>query len=147
MDPTAYVVESSLLDKPLPVAELRASVPSLPGCGGYVCFEGLIRNINHGKDVTKLEYEAYPLLAEKELRQICEEAAQRFKLSFVRTLHRTGTLEIGETAVIVQVMSKHRTESFDGCRFVIDQLKKRVPIWKKEHYSDGTYDWTRCHHE
>ena len=117
----------------------------MPRCGGYVVFEGMIRNVNHGKRVTHLEYEVYEPLAKKELRRICEYAAERFSLHYVRAVHREGRLSIGDTAVIIQTLSRHRREAFEGCRHVIDQLKARVPIWKKEYYDDGTSTWTQCH--
>jgi molybdopterin synthase catalytic subunit len=140
------VIEAELQAMPIPVTLLREELPNMPDCGGYVCFEGVVRNINHGKPVVKLEYEAYVPLAKKELARVCAEAAAKFDLRFVRAIHREGSLAIGEPAVVVQVLSRHRTEAFDGCRYVIDQLKARVPIWKKEHYADGSTEWTRCHH-
>jgi molybdopterin synthase catalytic subunit len=124
---------------------LRQALPEIPDAGGYVCFEGLVRNINHGKTVTRLEYEVYDELALKELRRIAEFAAERYGLRYVGCRHRRGALEIGETAVVVQVLSRHRREAFEGCRYVIDQLKARVPIWKKEYYDDGSSVWTQCH--
>src|SRR5690606_10689975 len=95
--------------------------------------------------VVRLDYEAYETLATKEMRRISEQAAELFQLRFVRAVHRTGSLSIGESAVMIQTLSRHRREAFEGCRFIIDQLKARVPIWKKEHYDDGTAHWTRCH--
>lgn len=132
---------------PLRTDELRRDLPLLPDCGGHVTFEGMIRNVNHGKAVTRLDYEVYDTLAVKELERIGREAAQRFELRYVRVLHRKGRLDIGEPAVIVQVLSRHRREAFDGCRYVIDELKARVPIWKKEYYDDGSSAWTQCHHQ
>ena len=138
-------VLTSLFAEPLDILALRRDLPALPDCGGFVAFEGIVRDVNHGRKVTRLDYEAYDALAEKELRRIAEQAVERFGLRFVRAVHRTGSLTIGDTAVVVQVLSRHRREAFDGCRFVIDQLKARVPIWKKEYYDDGSTDWTRCH--
>lgn len=139
------IFDIAIQDSPLDLTAIRKSVPPIADCGGYVAFEGMIRNINHGKGVTRLEYETYDALAVKELRRVVTEAAERFKLKFVRAVHRKGRLEIGESAVVVQVLSRHRREAFDGCRYVIDQLKARVPIWKKEFYEDGTHAWTQCH--
>jgi molybdopterin synthase catalytic subunit len=129
---------------PLDLTELRRSLPPLPDCGGYVAFEGIVRNINHGKAVVRLDYETYDELALKELHRILAVAAETFRLRYVRAIHRKGPLDIGDTAVIVQALSRHRKEAFDGCRYVIDQLKARVPIWKKELYEDGTSVWTQC---
>lgn len=140
-------IETAIYDRPLDAAELRRNLPAIADCGGYVAFEGHIRNTNHGKGVLRLEYETYDELAVKELRRVASEAAGRFGLKFVRAFHRKGALEIGEPAVIIQVLARHRGEAFDGCRYVIDQLKARVPIWKKEFYDDGTSSWTQCHHD
>jgi molybdopterin synthase catalytic subunit len=145
MDRTPPQIEVQILDQPIDPAAYRKTVPDLKGCGGYVSFEGLVRNINHGKKVTRLEYETYDELALKELGRICEFAAERHKLEFVRAIHRKGRLEINDVAVIIQVLSRHRKEAFDGCRLVIDSLKRSVPIWKKEFYEDGTHTWTQCH--
>ena len=109
--------------------------------GGVVTFEGRVRNHNAGKAVVRLEYEAYPELAEKEGLRILEEAVKRWEVSRILTLHRVGKLAIGETAVWVGVAAGHRAEAFAACRYVIDELKARVPIWKKEHYPEGVSDW------
>lgn len=126
--------------------QLRKNLPSLAHCGGYCCFEGIIRNHNHGKEVSFLSYEAYEELALSELKRIAANALETFDLSFARAHHRIGRLEIGDVAVIIQVQAKHRDEAFRGCRYIIDELKKTVPIWKKEHYQDGQHSWTRCNH-
>jgi molybdopterin synthase catalytic subunit len=137
-------IECRIQDTPLDPLELRRSLPELPQCGGYASFEGLIRNMNHGRRVVRLDYEAYDELALKELRRICEAAAERFGAPFIRAVHRKGVLEIGETAVVIQVLTAHRREAFEACRAVIDQLKATVPIWKREVYEDGSHTWTRC---
>ena len=142
---TTATIECSIQETPLDLAAFRRNLPAIADCGGYVSFEGQIRNINHGKGVLRLEYETYDELAVKELRRVAIEAASRFGLKYVRAIHRKGRLEIGESAVIIQVLSRHRREAFDGCRYVIDQLKARVPIWKKEFYDDSTHAWTQCH--
>jgi len=139
------LIDCRILETRLDVQQLRSDVPGLPGCGGYVAFEGWVRNSNHGRAVTRLDYEVYDALALKELRRICEFAADRFHLGFVSAVHRKGQLAVGDAAVVVQVLSRHRREAFEGCRYVIDQLKARVPIWKKEFYEDGSAVWTQCH--
>lgn len=139
------LIEVGIEDKPLPVQHYRAALPESPGSGGYVCFEGHVRNSNAGKTVTHLEYEVYDSLALKELTRICETACNQFDLHFARAVHRKGRLDIGEPAVIIQVLSRHRKEAFEGCRFIIDRLKAQVPVWKREHYSDGTFIWAQCH--
>ncbi len=145
MTRNAPIYDIQILESKISPERCRESLPPLQGCGGYVSFEGLVRNINHGKGVTRLEYETYDELALKELGRICEFAAERHKLEFVRVYHRKGRLEINDVAVIIQVLSRHRNEAFEGCRLVIDSLKRSVPIWKKEFYQDGTHSWTQCH--
>ena len=111
--------------------------------GARSIFEGTVRNTNDGHEVKKLEYECYESLAIKEGDQILDEAIEKFDLIDAFCVHRVGTLEIGETAVIVITTSGHRNESFKGCRYIIDEVKCRVPIWKKEHYEDGETDWLK----
>lgn len=142
---TQLQVECRIQDTPLDLLALRRTLPPLADCGGYVVFEGLVRNVNHGKKVVRLDYETYDALAEKEMRRIAEFACERFGLRYVRAIHRRGPLGIGDTAVVIQTLSRHRREAFEGCRYVIDQLKARVPIWKKEYYDDGSSSWTQCH--
>ena len=113
------------------------------GIGARSVFEGTVRNVNDGYEVKKLEYECYESLAIKEGDQILNEAIEKFDLIDAFCIHRVGTLEIGETAVIVAVTSGHRDQSFKGCRYIIDEVKVRVPIWKKEHYADGETEWLK----
>ena len=113
------------------------------GIGARSVFEGTVRNTNDGHEVKKLEYECYESLAIKEGDQILDEAIETFDLIDAFCIHRVGTLDIGETAVIVVVTSGHRDQSFKGCRYIIDEVKVRVPIWKKEHYADGETEWLK----
>lgn len=110
------------------------------GAGGIATFSGTVRDNNEGRDVDFLEYETYEALARKQLNGLIEEARERWsgrgKLA-VAVSHRTGKVSIGEPAVIVAVSAPHRAESLEACRFLIDRLKADVPIWKKEHFSDG----------
>ena len=108
------------------------------GCGGYVSFEGWVRDHNEGLKVTRLEYEAFQELAVKEGDRIVAEALQRFPIKHALCIHRVGSLALGDMAVWVGVSSAHRGEAFDACRFIIDEVKHRVPIWKKEHYQAAT---------
>lgn len=112
--------------------------------GACVTFEGWVRNHNEGKPVQALDYEAYPELAEKEGRKILAEARERFAVQAIACAHRTGALQIGDLAVWVGVTAAHRGAAFDACRYVIDEVKARVPIWKKEHYVDGVSEWINC---
>ena len=115
-----------------------------PSSGAYCSFEGWIRNENEGQAVLQLEYEAYDPLALTEGEKILAEATERFSCLHAHCAHRTGLLEIGECAVWVGVSAPHRDEAFQACRYVIDQLKIRLPIWKKEHYADGHSGWVNC---
>ncbi|NNM30217.1 MAG: molybdenum cofactor biosynthesis protein MoaE, partial [Akkermansiaceae bacterium] len=94
--------------------------------------------------VLRLEYEAHASVAEQEGRRIVAEAVERFGLDRAHAVHRIGRLEIEDLAVVVVVSSPHRAEAFDACRFVIDEIKHRVPIWKKEYYPDGSSEWVGC---
>lgn len=115
-----------------------------PGAGAYCGFEGWIRNENEGHEVIRLEYEAYEPLAIDEGQRILAEAAGQFPHLHAHCVHRTGMLEIGECAVWVGVSAPHREEAFLACRYIIDQVKVRLPIWKKEHYADGHSGWVNC---
>ena len=112
-----------------------------PAAGACVTFEGWVRNRNEGRAVRALEYEAHATLAEKEGGCILEEARAKFALVKAICVHRTGALALGELAVWVGVVAEHRGAAFEACRYIIDQTKLRVPIWKKEHYADGTVEW------
>ena len=118
-----------------------------PAGGAFVEFEGRVRNNNEGESVTALDYQAYKPLAEAEGNKIIQEAVERFGLLACRCVHRTGHLEIGGIAVWVGVISGHRAEAFEGCRYVIDEVKNRVPIWKKEQLVSGESHWVACHDE
>ncbi|MCH6258257.1 molybdenum cofactor biosynthesis protein MoaE [Puniceicoccaceae bacterium K14] len=115
-----------------------------PKSGACLVFEGWVRDHNDGKSVDRLEYSAYKALANKEGQRIIEEAKQKFDIELAFCEHRIGTLEIGDMAVWAGVSSGHRGSSFDACRYIIDEVKARVPIWKKEHYAEGTTDWINC---
>lgn len=115
-----------------------------PAAGAYVAFEGWIRNENEGQDVLRLEYEVYEPLAIKEGQRVIAEACERYPVLEAACVHRSGLLEIGDCAVWVGVVSAHRGEAFDACRYIIDQVKVRLPIWKKEHYVNGDSGWVNC---
>jgi molybdopterin synthase catalytic subunit len=115
-----------------------------PGAGGYASFEGWVRDHNEGREVTQLEYEAFQELAVKEGERIVAEALRRFPVKRALCIHRIGALALSDMAVWVGVSSVHRGEAFDACRFIIDEVKHRVPIWKKEHYRGGDSGWVNC---
>jgi molybdopterin synthase catalytic subunit len=112
--------------------------------GGYVSFEGWVRDHNEGLGVRRLEYEAFETLAVREGERIVNEALARFPIRRALCVHRVGDLGIGEMAVWVGVSSEHRGEAFEACRYIIDAVKHRVPIWKKEHYVNGDSGWVNC---
>ena len=128
---------------PIDVESLRAELAD-PACGGYTSFEGLVRNHNEGMSVRHLEYEAFEPLAIKEGERIIAEAIERFGIEHAACVHRIGDLAIGEMAVWVGAAARHRDEAFRACRYIIDEVKHRVPIWKKEHYENGDSGWVNC---
>ena len=128
---------------PLDDSALRAEL-SDPACGGYAAFEGWVRDHNEGRRVHRLEYEAFEPLAIKEGERIIAEAMARFGVEHAACVHRIGALRIGEQAVWVGVTARHRDEAFRACRYIIDEVKHRVPIWKKEHYENGDSGWVNC---
>ena len=128
---------------PIDVESLRKELAD-PACGGYTSFEGLVRNHNEGLSVRHLEYEAFEPLAVKEGERIVAEAIKRFGIEHAACVHRIGDLAIGEMAVWVGAAARHRDEAFRACRYIIDEVKHRVPIWKKEHYENGDSGWVNC---
>jgi len=108
-----------------------------PEDGAAVVFDGIVRNNTRGRRTLYLEYEAYEEMALKQMEELAEQALTRFQVRDVAMAHRLGRLEIGESSVLIVVASAHRAAAFDACRWMIDTLKKTVPIWKKEHFEDG----------
>lgn len=121
-----------------------ASALDDPRAGACASFEGRVRNHSEGQAVTRLEYEAYETLGIAEGQRVIDEALERFDVLAIRCVHRLGTLEIGEMAVWVGASAAHRDAAFTACRYVIDEVKRRVPIWKKEHYAGGDSGWVNC---
>jgi len=113
-------------------------------CGALVTFEGWVRNHNDGRDVVRLEYEGYETLAVKEGERIVAEALGKFDITHARCVHRLGALALGDLAVWVGVSAHHRREAFAACQYIIDEVKGRVPIWKKELYPGGDSGWINC---
>jgi len=127
------------------LAQLRDGLQH-PGSGGFCSFEGWVRNNNEGRDVSGLEYEAYTELALAEGERIVAEAMDRHGVLAAHCLHRVGDLKIGDLAVWIGVSAAHRDEAFRACRYIIDEIKHRLPIWKKEHYLEGDTAWVACSH-
>lgn len=124
--------------EPLSVDEVVRAVAH-PGAGGIDVFLGAVRDENDGRAVTRLEYEAYESMAVAEMRRIADEVAAAFPGARLAALHRTGSLGVGELAVVCAASAKHRGEAFAACRRLIDEIKARVPIWKREWGPDGPY--------
>jgi adenylyltransferase/sulfurtransferase len=133
----------SFSTSPIDATRGRAALAD-QACGGYATFEGWVRDHNEGRAVQRLEYEAYAALAEREGERIVAEAVAKFGVQHAACVHRIGDLGLGEMAVWVGVSSRHRAEAFAACRYIIDEVKHRVPIWKKEHYVDGDSGWVNC---
>jgi molybdopterin synthase catalytic subunit len=125
-----------ITDQPLQLSEVVDAV-SGAGQGGVVTFSGAVRDNTRGRKVVRLEYEAYPEMAVKELQAIGDEASQKWPGSRLSIVHRVGTLQPGELAVVIAASAPHRAEAFEACRHAIETLKRDVPIWKKEIYEDG----------
>jgi adenylyltransferase/sulfurtransferase len=129
--------------RPIDTTQARAVLVDA-AFGGYASFEGWVRDHNEGRAVQRLEYEAFVALAEQEGARIIAEATARFGVAHAACIHRIGDLPLGEMAVWVGVSAPHRAEAFAACRYIIDEVKHRVPIWKKEHYVDGHSGWVNC---
>ena len=112
--------------------------------GACVAFEGRVRDLNDGRAVRGLDYEAYAPLAEKEGERILSEARGKFPIIGAVCVHRTGSLALGDVSVWAAVTAAHRDAAFAACRYIIDETKARVPIWKKEHYADGATERINC---
>lgn len=130
----------SLTADPIQTASLRGQLLDARA-GAFASFEGWVRDHNQGQSVRGLQYQAYAALAQAEGEKVIEEALAKFDILDARCVHRTGALAIGEMAVWVGVSAGHRDGAFAACRWIIDQTKARVPIWKQEHYSSGADQW------
>jgi molybdopterin synthase catalytic subunit len=129
-----------LTHEPIDYAVLTETVRR-PGCGGVVLFLGTVRDLT-GDEVTEaLDYEAYPVMAERKLAEIEREARDRWPVGEMAVIHRLGRCKVGEVSVAIAVSCPHRAEAFEACRYTIDRLKQIVPIWKKENRPDGSSDW------
>ena len=130
----------SLSDTPFDTAVLRARLLDA-SVGAFASFEGWVRDHNAGRAVSGLRYEAYAALAEREGEAILDEARSRFDILDAACVHRVGDLALGELAVWVGVTAAHRDAAFAACRWIIDEVKARVPIWKHERYAEGDAGW------
>lgn len=112
--------------------------------GAFVSFEGWVRNINDGKEVILLEYEVYEALAEKEAEKIISEAKLKYEILEAVGVHRSGKLNVGDLAIWIGVTAKHRDQAYNASRYIVDEIKTRLPIWKKEHYKNENSEWINC---
>lgn len=132
-----------LTDSTLHIEDCVRSV-TVDGAGGVVTFQGNVRDSTQGRKVLRLEFEAYAPMAVKEMQDIAASALARFSVKKIAIHHRVGILHVGETAVVVAVSSAHRAAAFEACAHCMDELKQRVPIWKKEVFEDGAV-WVSAH--
>lgn len=130
----------ALSDAPIDAATLRARLLHARA-GGFASFEGWVRDHNDGRAVTRLHYEAHVALGEAEGARVLQEALTRFEVIDACCVHRVGELAIGDMAVWVGVAAEHRAAAFDACRWIIDAVKQRVPVWKHERYAHGSAQW------
>jgi molybdopterin synthase catalytic subunit len=134
------MTRTAIVTHPIDVTAIIAEVAS-DGAGATSLFLGTVRDINDGRAVTGMEYTAYGAMAERELAKIAAEAVERFGGVALSVEHRIGVLALGDVSVAIAAAHPHRRDALDATRFVIEELKKRVPIWKREHYADGTREW------
>lgn len=125
-------------EQALSIDECFAAV-SHAGAGGVVVFSGVVRDRNAGRDVTRLEYQAYASMAEKELLRLVEDIEAEVPGTRLACTHRVGDLRVGDLAVVCAASAPHRAQAFEACRYLIDRLKERVPVWKREHDRDGPH--------
>jgi molybdopterin synthase catalytic subunit len=131
---------AALVRHPIDASALIERV-SRPANGAVLLFVGVVRDVNDGRTVSGMEYSAYESMAARELAEIASEAAQRFGVSDIAIEHRLGELALEEASVGIAVAHPHRGPAYEASRWVIEELKHRVPIWKREHYADGTREW------
>lgn len=127
---------AAIVREPIEAAPILQSIKHSED-GAAAVFEGIVRNHTRGRRTLYLDYEAYEGMALKQMEDLTQKALAEFKVRDVAIVHRLGRLEIGETSVLIVVVSAHRAAAFDACRWLIDTLKRTVPIWKKEHFEDG----------
>lgn len=137
------MIDIQISDKPLDISACIEWVMS-PECGGIDVFIGTVRNATKGKEVVRLEFEAYRQMALNEMQKIAGQALEKWPVQKLLIHHRTGVLQVGEVPVVIAVAAAHRAAAFDACRYTIDTLKETVPIWKREVFEDGEV-WVAAH--
>ena len=133
-------MRAAIVLTPLDPSALWAEVAGVAN-GASIIFVGTVRDVNDGRAVSGIEYTTYETMAARELEAIVAEAASRFGTTDVVVEHRVGRLGLGEASVVIAVAHPHRAQAYDASRFIIEELKRRVPIWKREEYVDGTRAW------
>ncbi len=133
-------MRTAVVDRPIDTAAVLAEVASTAN-GATILFIGTVREVNEGRRVTGIDYSAYSGMAESELRAIVDEVSSRFETRDVVVEHRIGTLGLGEASIAIAVAHPRRAAAFEAARLIIEEVKRRVPIWKREHYADGTREW------
>ncbi|HET6703222.1 MAG TPA: molybdenum cofactor biosynthesis protein MoaE [Gemmatimonadaceae bacterium] len=133
-------MRTAIVRNPLQPSAALAEVANVAN-GAAILFVGTVREVNDGRPVTGIEYSAYEGMAARELAAIAGEAAARSGTTDIVVEHRVGRLELGEASVVIAVAHPHRAEAYDASRYIIEQIKRRVPIWKREEYVDGTREW------
>jgi molybdopterin synthase catalytic subunit len=134
------MIRAAIVTRSIDPAALIAAVAS-DSHGATSLFLGTVRDVNDGRAVTGMEYTAYEAMATRELEKIAAEAAEKFEGVTLVIEHRVGALELGDASVAVAAAHAHRAHALDATRYVIEELKRRVPVWKREHYADGTREW------
>jgi molybdopterin synthase catalytic subunit len=134
------MIRSAIVEREINIGAIIDAVKS-DDAGGVSVFIGTVRDVSDGRGVAKLEYEAYRAMAERELAAIVNEGVEKFAVRSIVAEHRVGELSVGDVSVAIASAHAHRTAAIDCTHFVIEEIKKRVPIWKREHFADGTQEW------
>ena len=135
-------MHATITEAPIRLEDLLAAGSAADGA--LLLFVGRVRNHDEGRTVSRLTYEAYREMAETELADILAEAAVRYDPGHLEAVHRTGTLEVGEVSVAIAIASPHRASAYEASRYVIEEIKQRLPVWKLEHFADGERDWVNA---
>ena len=136
------VVLARVTDEPLHVAE-HVDAVSGPSRGGVVTFTGVVRDHDHGRDVASIEYVGHPT-AQRVLEEVARDAAAASGAEAIAVSHRLGVLAVGDTAIVVTVSGVHRAEAFATASLLVDEVKRRLPVWKRQVFRDGTDEWVAC---
>ena len=134
------MIRSAIVEREIDISAMIGAVRS-DDAGAVSVFIGTVRDVSDGRGVATLEYEAYRAMAERELAAIVDEAVDKFAVRSIAAEHRVGQLRVGEVSVAIASAHAHRTAAIECTHFVIEEIKKRVPIWKREHFADGTQEW------